>query len=37
MAKALEGYLKIAPNAPSAEDIRKQLKDLEAMSVATQW
>jgi TolA-binding protein len=35
-AKALEGYLKIAPNAPNAEDIRKQLKDLEAMSVATQ-
>lgn len=35
-AKALEEYLALVPNAPNAADIRKQLKDLNEMSVAKQ-
>jgi TolA-binding protein len=35
-AKTLEVYLKILPDAPNAAEIKKQLKDLEAMSVAKQ-
>jgi tetratricopeptide (TPR) repeat protein len=34
--KALQEYLKNAPNAPNAAEIRKQLKDLDEMSVAKQ-
>lgn len=33
-AKALEGFLKIVPNATNAADIRKQIKNLNEMSVA---